>query len=246
MSVSASRERTDALLAELREGGWRPAAWGRFLGRGAFWSTQAALTRPYAAVQVTALHAAIAAGARGRHRSRIAISWGLSISHLGLLGPHRQLGWPNALTLIRANLPALGDSPLLGVVALATDMADGRLARRRAEVTAFGSWADALADAAFWTTFAYRTERSRIVRTAAVGAWAVPVAVITAASIGRGRMVDPPRPRLLRPAAALQVVLAVRALRSTFQPASRHDARRATTRRIGTGTSIPHRADHRR
>src|SRR5258708_18037037 len=110
MPASGSRKRTDALLAGLREGGWRPAAWGRFLGRATIWSAHAVLAKPHAAVQVTALHAALAAVAPGRRQGWIATSWGLSITHLGLLGPQRHLGWPNALTLVRANLAALGDS----------------------------------------------------------------------------------------------------------------------------------------
>jgi len=52
------------------------------------------------------------------------------------------------------------------------------------------------------------------VRLASLGVWAVPVVAVTAASLGQGEMVESPRPVLLRPAAAMQVVLAVRTLRS--------------------------------
>jgi hypothetical protein len=46
----------------------------------------------------------------------------------------------------------------------------------------------------------------------ALAVWAAPVAAVTAASIRRGRMLDAPRPVVLRPAAAMQAVVAVRAL----------------------------------
>jgi hypothetical protein len=45
-----------------------------------------------------------------------------------------------------------------------------------------------------------------------MGAWATPVLAITVAAIVRGTMIDPHRPSVLRPAAAMQAVLAVRAL----------------------------------
>jgi phosphatidylglycerophosphate synthase len=42
------------------------------------------------------------------------------------------------------------------VFALASDLIDGRIARRSDAVTLFGVHADSLADAAFWTWFALR------------------------------------------------------------------------------------------
>jgi hypothetical protein len=78
----------------------------------------------------------------------------------------------------------------------------------------FGFYADSLADAAFWTWLGMRREPSRWLRAASLAAWGVPVIAVTAASLGKGEMVDSPRPALLRPAAAMQVVLAVRTLRS--------------------------------
>jgi hypothetical protein len=35
-------------------------------------------------------------------------SWRMAITHLGLLGPRHSIGWPNAVSLARANLPATG------------------------------------------------------------------------------------------------------------------------------------------
>jgi hypothetical protein len=208
-----SRARTDALLAELRAGGWRPAAWGRFVGHAARSSWSAAVARPWAAAEVTALHVLYLVAARRDGRAWVATSWALSITHLGLLGQRRTLGCANRLTLTRANVPAFGGGRMLGAAAIATDLADGWLARRRDQVTAFGAYADSMADAAFWVWFAARHEPSRGLRAAALTAWAVPVIAVTSVSLARGRMADPPRPAMLRPAAALQAVLAVRALR---------------------------------
>jgi CDP-alcohol phosphatidyltransferase-like enzyme len=209
-----SRARTDALLSELRAGGWRPAAWSRFLGRAARLSWSAALARPRAAVEVTALHLLFLTAAHRHRRGRVVVSWGLAITHLGLLDDRRTLGVPNILSVTRANLPALGSGRALGGLAVVTDLADGWLARHRGQVTAFGGYADSLADAAFWLWFAARHEPSRRVRATAVAVWAAPVVAVTAMSVAHGGMADPPRPAVLRPAAALQVVLAVRALRS--------------------------------
>jgi phosphatidylglycerophosphate synthase len=127
------------------------------------------------------------------------------------------------LTLTRANLPVsvTGDGRVLGLLALISDLADGRLARQLGTVTPFGRDADSIADAAFWTWFALRHEPNRAIRLLALGAWAVPVATVTAISLGRGRMADPPRPQIARPAAAMQAVLVARALirGSTIMPA---------------------------
>jgi hypothetical protein len=50
------------------------------------------------------------------------------------------------------------------------------------------------------------------VRIAALATWAAPVVIVTTASIGRGRMMDVPRPAVLRPAAAMQALVAARAV----------------------------------
>ena len=175
---------------------------------------QQARAHPRALAELTALHAvfAVLAGRPGRRWT--AVSWLLAASHLGMLEARPSLGLPSTVTMLRANLPAIWRGPQrwLPAVALASDLADGRLARRTGGETPFGAQADALADAAFWTWFAIHYEPSRWVRTTALAAWAAPVAAVTAASIQRGRMLDAPRPVMLRPAAAMQAIIAVRAL----------------------------------
>jgi hypothetical protein len=148
----------------------------------------------------------------GRNRRWVAASWTLAAMHLGLLEERRSLGAANLVTLTRANLPAIGEGlgRWAGAAALLSDLADGRLARRCRAESRFGAYADSLADAAFWTWAALRREQNRTVRTLALATWAAPVGAVALASLARGRMIDPPRPALLRPAVALQVVLAVR------------------------------------
>lgn len=211
-----SRRRGEELLAGLRAGQWRPAAWGRFLGRSAALSWQAAAARPRAAAEVTALHAAVLMLARrsGSTGNQVwaAASWLLAITHLGLLGPRGSLGPANAVTLARANLPALAGGRWTGVAALAADVADGRLARGRGEETMFGGYADSVADAAFWTWFAARHEPSRGVRTAAFAAWTAPALAGLALSLARGAVTVPPRHALVRPSASVAALLVFRAL----------------------------------
>jgi phosphatidylglycerophosphate synthase len=71
------------------------------------------------------------------------------------------------------------------VVAAASDLADGRLARRQSSVTLFGAYADSLADAAFWTWLTLRHQPNRAVRAAALAAWTLPVGAIAVASLAR-------------------------------------------------------------
>ncbi len=227
-----SRQRSDELLAGLRAGGWRPRAWARFLARSACLSCAAAAVRPRAAAEVTALHAVLFGliqriGSRQadscRGRAWVAVSWLLAITHLGLLGERRSLGLANVLTLARAGLPAFGPGRWAGAAAVAGDVLDGRLARGRGEVTAFGAYADSLADTAFWTWFAASYEPSRVLRAAVLTTWAAPAAAVTGISLARGRMAEAPRPAVIRPAAALAAVLAARALRpSPRRPLSAH------------------------
>jgi hypothetical protein len=209
-----SRAATDELLAGLRAGGWRPSAWARFVACSARRSVQQARRHPRALAELTALHAvfAVLAGRPGRRWT--AVSWALAVSHLGMLEAYPSLGLPSTVTLLRANLPVIWPGPerWLPAVAVASDLADGRLARRTGGETPFGAQADALADAAFWTWFVLRHEPSRPVRAAALVSWAGPVAAVTAVSIQRGRMLNAPRPVILRPAAAMQAIIAVRAL----------------------------------
>jgi CDP-alcohol phosphatidyltransferase len=214
-----SRAFTDAALAELRASGWRPTGWACFLARTTVRSVHQVAVHPRAAVEATALHGAFLLLGRNRRRTAwwVGTSWAMAVTHLGLLGRRRSVGWPNAISLARANLPVTGDrlGDWLGLAALATDKLDGTLARRSGP-TMFGFYADSLADAAFWIWFGTRRDPSRLVRAATLAAWAAPVAAVGAASIAKGEMVAAPRPTLLRPAAALQAVLAVRALRHTW------------------------------
>jgi hypothetical protein len=118
------------------------------------------------------------------------------------------------ITLLRGNLPAtpLGQSRWSGLLAIGLDLADGHLARRRDTVSPFGDYADSLADAAFWTWLVLRHEPSRMVQGAARAAWCMPVVAVTAIAVRRGSMPDRPRPTLLRPAAVMQGVVALRHL----------------------------------
>jgi CDP-alcohol phosphatidyltransferase-like enzyme len=210
-----SRAFTDAALAELRADQWTPAGWARFTTRIGARSAEQIVAHPRAAAEITALHGLFFLSARRRGRWWIASSWLMAITHLGLLGRRQSIGWPNVISLTRANLVVTGAplGPWLGAVAAVSDKLDGTLARRHGP-TMFGFYADSLADAVFWTWFGARHEPRRVLRAASVAAWAAPVAAVTAASIAKGEMVESPQPALLRPAAAMQIVLAVRALRN--------------------------------
>ena len=217
---STSRAATNELLAGLRAGRWRPAAWARFLVSSGRRSVRQAVRHPRALTEVTVLHAALALAAGAHGRRWVAASWAMAATHLGMLEDRSSLGAASQVTLLRANLPALGAQAVrhpalvrwLPALALASDLADGRIARGSGTVTAFGAHADSLADAAFWTWFTLRHEPSRPVRILALAAWAAPVVIVTSASITRGQMTDPPRPEVLRPAAAMQAIVAVRAV----------------------------------
>ncbi|WP_234363564.1 CDP-alcohol phosphatidyltransferase family protein [Streptomyces sp. TN58] len=214
--MADSRAATDALLAGLRRGPLTPQATMRFLGRAAHRSLRQAARRPAALAELTALHAVLFTLAIGRRPGRrwVSVSWALSAIHLGLLEGRTHLSAADVLTLIRANLPALpgGASRWSGALAIAGDLADGRLARHQGTASPFGDYADTFADAAFWTWLTLTHEPSRPLRAAAVAAWALPIATVTAIAIRRGTMPERPRPTLLRPAAAMQAVVAVRHL----------------------------------
>lgn len=208
----SSRAATNELLGGLRAGQWQLRAWARFLARAAQRSVQQAALHPRALAEVTVLHTAFAAmGPRKRHTWTLT-SWALAATHLGMLEQRRSIGWANAITLTRANLPTLTDHRWTAVLAAGTDLADGRLARRLGTDSPFGAAADSLADAAFWAWYAHRHEPTRRLRTAALLAWVVPLITVTTASLKSGRMVDAPRPTVVRPAAALQTILAARAI----------------------------------
>lgn len=67
----------------------------------------------------------------------------------------------------------------------ATDFLDGRVARRTGTITAFGRYADAFADAAFWT-WTTRAEDTAT-RTAVAACWLFPVMGVTVASLAAAR-----------------------------------------------------------
>lgn len=213
--LSSSRRASDELLAPLQVARFSGPGWRTFALSACARSVQQAIAHPRALAEVSLLHAAVAALADGgRGRRWVGISWVLSAVHLGLLEERRDLGWPNVISLLRANLPAVSDrlGTALPVIALVSDVCDGRLARAGTP-TRFGAAADVMADTATWTWWAFIADPSRIVRAATLASWVGPVVAISVASFRRGEMVDLARPRWLRPGAAMEVVLTLRSLR---------------------------------
>jgi hypothetical protein len=204
-----SRAFVDEVLGELVVGRWRARAWIRFLARSFERSWQQARARPVAAAELTALYLVAAAAHPGPW---LPTAWCLVITHLGLLGQRTSLGWANRLSLARGAMPGLlGPSGWAALAALATDFADGRIARREG-LTAFGSYADPLADLVFWTWFALSRERNPWLRGLPFALWWFPAASITATYFTRGRSLDYPRPPALRYASGiLQILLTWRA-----------------------------------
>lgn len=203
-----SRAFVDGALRDLRRSRWGPGAWAEFFWRCGLRSAEQARAHPLAALEVTVFHAGL--GMLGWGGLKLVISWMLAITHLGLLGPHRRsIGLPNLISLLRANLPTTRLAPL---VAVGTDVADGWLASRRSQ-TAFGAYADPLADVVFWTRHASAQEPSRLLGAAVTATWVLPLAAIVTGYFAAGRAIDYPRPALVRRlSAALQCLLAVRAL----------------------------------
>lgn len=206
------RQFVDHLLGELSANRFGLLAWASFIGRSLVRSANQLRERPAAAAEVTAIP--LLAGAAGSPRWAV-VSWLLCITHVGLLGEYKTLGWPNRVTLLRALLPAIApDSRWTSLAALATDFADGRLARRGHE-SAFGAFADPIADGVFWSWYALRWERKPLLRWAPVTLFAASVAGISAAYFTRGRTIDYPRPIALRYASAgAQILLTLRSLLS--------------------------------
>ena len=211
-ALSAARGRSALAGADIRAGGFAPSALGRFLYDATHRSIREAARRPRALAEATALHLAIGVLAHPRGRVWLTTSWLMTVTHLGMLEERRTLGIPNLLTVARAALPAaehrLGAA--VPVLALLTDFVDGKLARRTGTVTRFGTQGDYLADAALWTWFTLRYESSRAWQVATFAAWALPVGALTVASFARGGMVDLPRSRWIRPAAAMEVLIGAR------------------------------------
>jgi hypothetical protein len=193
----SSRAFVDQALTELAVNRFSPTGWARFLWRSSVRSVEQALAHPRASLEMTLMGLGLAALG---HRRAAALTWSMGITHLGLLGEDDIfLGWPNRLSLLRANMPALvaADAPLLAPMALATDFLDGRLARRGRE-TAFGAYADSLADLSFWSWFVAKNESSARLRAVALGLWVTPATLIAFAYFKGGRSLDYPRPRAFR------------------------------------------------
>ena len=207
-----SRRFVDEILAELAARQFAPSAWTTFIARSLVRSVAQVRERPNAAAEITALH--LLAVVRGGRRWAL-VSWFLCVTHLGLLGDRTTLGWSNRLTLLRALLPSVGpDSPWTALIALATDLVDGHLARRKHE-SAFGAYADPIADGIFWSWYALRWEPSRWGRWVPITLFGGSVAVIAIAYFARARTIDYPRPMAVRYASGItQIVLALRALRA--------------------------------
>ena len=207
-----SRAATDELLRSLRARGYAPAAWSRFLVRATRRSARQALKHRRALLESSVLQAALAAVADPSRRTWVAVSWLLTVSHLGMLEGRGTLGVANALTLLRANLPALENriGSAVPLVAFATDWLDGRISRATGTQTRFGRQGDFVADTALWTWFAIRHEPNRWLRSATFVAWGVTVAAVATASFAGGAMKDIPRSHWIRPTAAVQVIFAIR------------------------------------
>ncbi len=94
---------------------------------------------------------------------------------------------------------------------MSSDFVDGKLARHSDSTTPFGRYAAPLADSAFWTwlTLTDTGGGSRVVQACVVLTWLPPIAGVTVSNLAHGQMVEPPRPRWIRPAVAVQIVIAV-------------------------------------
>jgi len=219
-----SRAATNELLGGLRQGGFGARALGAFVADATLRSIREARKRPIALAEATAVHVGMGALAHPHGRVWVLTSWLMTVTHLGMLEERRTMGLPNLLTVARANLPAaearLGSTQIVAL-ALVTDFVDGKLARRTGTVTRFGTQGDYLADAALWTWFTLKHERSRAWQIATFAAWAIPVAGLTVACFAKGGMVDLPRSRWLRPAAAVEVLIGARVLVRLLAPSPR-------------------------
>ena len=230
-----SREFVDQVLAELLESRYSPQGWVRFWGQSFRESLAQASGHTRAAVELSA--GATLLWCAG-HRRAATLTWTLGITHLGLLGGgDRSLGWPNRLTLLRANLPALvrRGAPLLAPLALATDYLDGALARKGGE-TAFGAYADGLADLTFWLWFLIENEPSTPLRLLSGALWAGPAVAVTGAYFKSGRSVDYPRSRAFRAlSVGCQMLVAARAIHRSWAARRTARAPRTTSSQLATG-----------
>lgn len=211
-TLEDSRLASNRLLRILAQGHGTPRAITVFVVAAYKRSLEQARLRPWALAEATALHAALWLVARDR--AWVLISWGATITHLGMLEKRRHLGLANALTLVRANLPAVAadSARIVALGALATDFLDGRIARGTDSRTRFGRSADFFADFVVWSWIAVATEPRRGARAVPFIAWGAPIVVSATASIVRGEMRDLPQPRKLRVVAATEVLLALRVI----------------------------------
>jgi len=198
---SESRLFVDGVLLDLKREKYRPAAWGRFVVASSIRSLEQIAEHERASVEIVGIFAMLTI-LRGA-RVRAAVACLLAITHLGLLGDRRSIGLANAFSLLRAGLPFRRWAVL---VAVCTDLADGVVARR-AGPTAFGSYADPLADLAFWTAVARRGRIGSLDRLAILSLWTVPAAAIMAGYSVAGRSIDYPRPVIVRRASAIAQAL---------------------------------------
>jgi len=198
---SDSRLFVDGVLLNLKRERYRPSAWGRFVVASSIRSLEQIAEHERASVEIAGIFVLLVM-LRGA-RARTAAACLLAITHLGLLGDRRSIGVANALSLLRAGLPVRRWAVL---TAVGTDLADGLVARR-AGPTAFGSYADPLADLAFWTAVARRGRIGSLDRLAILSLWTVPAAAILAGYFVAGRSIDYPRPVIVRRASAIAQAL---------------------------------------
>lgn len=214
-----SRQASDSLLLILSSGRWRPTAWVNFVALATRRSIATAKAHPRAFAETTVIHVLMGLLSTRRGLPWIVSTWFMAVTHLGMLDARSSIGIPNALTLARANLPAIGNrvGRWIPLIALGSDFADGKIARATGVVTPFGSSADFLADTAVWTWFTLRHENNRLLQTLTFAAWAAPVVGLTAASMYRGKLVELPRSAWFRPAAVMEIVIGVRFVVKQFR-----------------------------
>jgi phosphatidylglycerophosphate synthase len=165
--VTAAAERraeprfADQALARLRAARFHPWAWKAFLGdslRQAARDRAAARGATYEILALAALAGLVIAILAGDPwLAWTAATAAMAVWHVGMLESDdaectRHLGVANAVTLSRVFLIPLLATPIARFVVvggLASDAADGAVARRTKRPTRFGRWADSTADAAF-------------------------------------------------------------------------------------------------
>lgn len=208
----ASRAFVNEALSALAAARWGPAAWLRFCAQSSRRSWEQAQEHRWASCELLAEYGALTVLSPS---AWLACSYLLAATHVGMLGePGMGLGWPNRLSLLRANLPAIIRPPAAwtALVALASDWTDGYVARRTHE-TAFGAYADGFADIAFWCWYARHHEANPTVRRLAIAIWSAPPALATIGFFAFGRAVNVPRLTVARDVSvAMQILVTVRAL----------------------------------